>query len=292
MDSRGSAPRSWRQLRDRAAGVVALDPAQVKARLDELARSRSWLAPLGWTVATLVLLFQGLKLIVSNWRLTLVQLVPAVAIGLTWWDLRAHLLGRLDLVTWRGAGFALIVAVGIVAVTVVAYWCNGVFAVAISRPAPVLLRPAYRQARMQRRYLNAWGLGVGSAHALVSTVVVGFGLLWFSLGLFAVALVMTVTFVTVPAHVVGLRTHAALPDKVKGAAVGTVVGVVANAPGFILSRIGLLMLGIGLLWVPGVVLFAIGIALETAAVSSVSALKMTTQFVDTGPATESATTPD
>jgi len=261
--------------------AVALDPTQVEARLDALTRSRSWLARLGWTVATLVLLFQGLKLIVSNWRLTLVELVPAVAIGLTWWDLRAHLLGRVSLVSWHGAGLALAVAVGVVAVTVAAYWCNGVFAVAISSPGPVLLRPAYRQARTHRRYLNAWGLSVGSAHALVSTVLIGFGLLWFSLGIFAVALVMTVTFVTVPAHVVGLRTHAELREKAKGAAVGTAVGVVANVPGFALNRIGLLMVGVGILRVPGVLLFAIGVALQTAAVSSVRALKLTTQFVDT-----------
>ena len=136
---------------------------------------------------------------------------------------------------------------------------------------------------MHRRYLNAWGLSVGSAHAVVSTVLVGFGLLWFSLGIFAVALVMTVTFVTVPAHVVGLRTHADLRDKAKGAAIGTVIAVVASMPGFALNRVGLLMLGVGVLRVPGLLLFAFGVALQTAAVSSMNALMLTTQFVDTDP---------
>jgi hypothetical protein len=262
--------------------ALTLDPSQVQARLEALTRSRSWLAPLGWTIATLVLLFQGLKLIVSNWRLTLVELVPAVAIGLTWWDLRTHLLGRLPLASLDGAGVAFGVAVGVVVVTVVAYWCNGVFAVAISGPGAMPLRDAYRRARTHRRYLNAWGIGVGVAHALVSTVLVRFGLLWFSLGIFAVALVMTVTFVTVPAHVVGLRTRPELSAKVRGAAVGTALGVVANMPGFALNRIGLLMIGVGVLRVPGIVLFAIGVALQTAAVSSMRALRLTTSFVDTG----------
>jgi hypothetical protein len=277
---------SWRRLWDRVSQALTLRPSQVKARLDAFVQSRSWLAPLRWTIATLVLLFRGLVLIVSNWRLTLVMLVPAVAIGLTWWDLRAHLLGRRPLATLDSAGVALAVAVGIVAVTVAAYWCNGVFAVAISSPEPTPLRDAFRQTRTHRRYLNAWGIAVGTAHALVSTVLVWFGTWWFSIGIFAVAVVMTVTFFTVPAHVVGLRTHPGLSAKARGAVVVTALALIANLPGFVLIRIGLLMLGVDALKVPGVLLFAIGVALQTAAVSSIRALHLTTSFVDTDPSTE------
>ena len=59
--------------------------------------------------------------------------------------------------------------------------------------------------------------------------------------------------------------------------------LIANLPGFVLIRIGLLMLGVDALRVPGVLLFAIGVALQTAAVSSMNALMLTTQFVDTDP---------
>ena len=53
----------------------------------------------------------------------------------------------------------------------------------------------------------------------------------------------------------------------------------AQAPGFLLNRVGLLLLGVHLLVVPGIVVFAVGVALQTAAVSSVSAVKLSTQFV-------------
>ena len=80
-----------------------------------------------------MLLFRGVKVIIVNWRLTLVELVPAVLIGLTWWDLRVHLFGVRDLAVVHDIGLV-VVAVGVVVITVVFYWCNAVFAFAVENP--------------------------------------------------------------------------------------------------------------------------------------------------------------
>lgn len=259
-------------------GIVSARPDDIESALEGLAASRWWLAPLGWIIGTLVLLFRGVKVIIVNWRLTLVELVPAVWIGLTWWDLRVHLFGVRNLAVVHDLALVA-VAVGVVAITVVSYWCNAVFAFAVEDPGGPLLRPAFRQARTHHRFVNAWGFGVGIAHAFVSTVVTRLGLFWFTLGMAGVAVVMMTTFVTVPAALVGRRVQRPWPQKVSGAAVASTLGVVASTPGFVLNRLGLLLLGFPVLRIPGLVVFAIGVALQTAAVSSVSAVKLTSQFV-------------
>ena len=87
-------------MRDRIAvlaqSVVSSDPAEVTRALAGLAKSRRILAPIGWSLGTLLLLFHGPRTIVVHWRLTLIELVPALWIGLTWWDLRVHALGNLQ----------------------------------------------------------------------------------------------------------------------------------------------------------------------------------------------------
>lgn len=261
-----------------AHAVVSTDPEQVGRALSALASSRRILAPLGWALGTILLLFQGLRTIVVNWRLTLIELLPAIWIGLTWWDLRVHALHRLELTPVHGA-VLVVVATGVIAITVVCYWCNAVFALAVEPGRPRSIREAYGSARRHARYLNTWGLGVGIAHAIASTLVVRTGLFAFSLAIGAVAVVMMISFVTVPARLLGLTTRRPLPQKVSSVAVGGAISAVAQAPGFLLNRVGLLFLGVDVLVVPGIILFVVGVALQTAAVSSVSAVKLSTQFV-------------
>jgi len=281
--------RARRQIVTLAQAVESTDPTQVGRALSALASSRRILAPLGWAIGTILLLFQGLSTIVVNWRLTLIELVPAIWIGLTWWDLRVHALHKLELSPVHGA-VLVGVAVGVIVVTVACYWCNAVFAMVVEPGHPRSIRQAFRKTRGHARYLNTWGLGVGIAHALASTLVVRTGLFAFLLAIGAVALVMMISFVTVPARLLGLTTRRPLPQKVSSAAVGGAISAVAQAPGFLLNRAGLLLLGVHLLIVPGIAVFAVGVALQTAAVSSVSAVKLSTQFVgaarkDDGPAT-------
>lgn len=278
MSRHSSLGSARRQVVTLAHAVVSTDPAQVGRALSALASSRRILAPLGWALGTIILLFQGLRTIVVNWRLTLIELIPAIWIGLTWWDLRVHALHKLELTEVHGA-VLVVVAIGVIGITVACYWCNAVFAMVVEPGHPRSIREAFGSARGHARYLNTWGLGVGIAHAIVSTLVVRTGLFAFSLAIGAVALVMMISFVTVPARLLGLTTRRPLPQKVSSAAVGGAVSAVAQAPGFLLNRVGLLLLGVHLLVVPGIAVFAIGVALQTAAVSSVNAVKLSTQFV-------------
>ena len=124
-----------RQVVTLAHAVESTDPAQVGRALSALASSRRILAPLGWALGTILLLFQGLRTIVVNWRLTLMEHVPAIWIGLTWWDLRVHALHKLELTEVPGA-ILVVVAIGVIGITVACYWCNAVFAMAVEPGHP------------------------------------------------------------------------------------------------------------------------------------------------------------
>ena len=57
-----------------------------------LSRSRRWLAPLALAVGAFAMLFDGVKLLFTNWRLTLIQVLPAMWIWAAMFDLKAHVL--------------------------------------------------------------------------------------------------------------------------------------------------------------------------------------------------------
>ncbi len=84
------------RLPPRIAGLVRAiregDDASIEAAVLRLSRRRRWLAPLALTVSALVLLLDGLKLVFSNWRLTLLQALPAMWIWLAMLDLKLHVL--------------------------------------------------------------------------------------------------------------------------------------------------------------------------------------------------------
>ena len=54
------------------------DQAKIEEAVLRLSRSRRAFSPLAFAVGAFALLFDGLRLLVSNWRLTLVQLLPAI----------------------------------------------------------------------------------------------------------------------------------------------------------------------------------------------------------------------
>src|SRR3954471_23943987 len=68
------------------------DEARIEEAVRRLSGSRRVFAPLAFAIGAFVLLFDGLRLLVSNWRLTLVQVLPAMWIWLAMFDLKAHVL--------------------------------------------------------------------------------------------------------------------------------------------------------------------------------------------------------
>ena len=68
------------------------DQATVNEMVLRLSRVRPWLAPLAFAVGAFAMLFDGVKLLFTNWRLTLIQVLPAMWIWAAMLDLKAHVL--------------------------------------------------------------------------------------------------------------------------------------------------------------------------------------------------------
>src|SRR6476659_6142078 len=77
-----------RQAKALLRAIRENDEAAVEAAVLALSRSRRIFAPLVFAIGAFVMLFQGLKLLFSNWRLTLIQILPAGGIWVAFLDLR------------------------------------------------------------------------------------------------------------------------------------------------------------------------------------------------------------
>ena len=264
--------------------VVAIrdgDDAMVEDAVLRLSRSRRWLAPLALVVGALVMLFQGLRLVVSNWRLTLVQVLPATWIWLAMLDLKAHVLHGKSFHVVTGAVVIPIVAV-IAAITAAAFFLNAVFAFAIARAGPPDIRAGFAGARRSPPVVLGSGAVVGLLLGLSTVVVTRWGRPWFALSLSAVIGVMMVCYVAVPSSLIGVKATSSRRDKLAASAVAGAVGAAVSAPAYLLGRIGLLMLGLNALFIPGIVVFALGFALQAGATGAVKAVKMSAQLVAGG----------
>ena len=111
------------------------DEARIEEAILRLSESRRVFAPLAFAVGAFVMLFNGLRLLVTNWRLTLVQILPAMWIWLAMVDLKAHVLHDRSFDVLRGPILILPVLL-VIAMTVASFFLNAVFAFAISRSGP------------------------------------------------------------------------------------------------------------------------------------------------------------
>jgi hypothetical protein len=274
----------WVAVRRLIRAIAEVDPAAMEQSVRELGQSRRLLAPLAWAAGTVVLLTHGVKLLVLNWRLSLIQLVPAAWVWLATWDLKRHLLHGQSFVHLHLAA-QLAIAALVVTVSIAAFWCNAVFAYAIDGPPPPRISPAVRQTRQARRMIATWGLIVGSALAFATIVVPRMAGPWvFTLVLSAVLGVMLISFVAVPARIIGVRKQR-LParEAVGRIAISGTVSAVAMTPGFLLDRIGLILLGLQHFHIIGFAMLSIGTALYAAGMSSVKAVKLTMKLTPTSP---------
>jgi len=270
-----SRPSRLAQLRRLIRAIAEVDATEIEAAAQQLGQSRRMLTPLAWVAGTLVLLINGIKLLILNWRLTVLQLVPASWVWLAMWDLKRHLLhGDSFAHLTLPARAALIAA--ILAFSVLAYWCNTVFAFAIDAPPPPRIAPAMRRAREGRGLIVSSGLALGTVLAFATiTVPRYFGPWVFALILSVVIGLMMVSFVTVPARIIGLKQQKLPPKQALArSAVGGALSAVVMTPGFLMGRIGLILLGMKHFHLLGFVLLSIGTALYAAGMSSVKAVKL------------------
>jgi hypothetical protein len=267
--------RDWAdRLGDVARGVREGDEQQVVGAVEALSRRHRLLAPLALVVGGVAMLFGGVRLLLSNWRLTVIQIPPAMWIWAAMYDLRAHVLH--DRTVQAVTGPVVIPIVGaVVAITAACFWLNAVFGFAISQDGKPEVRPAMDEARHHLRTILASGGLVGLALGLTVTVVTRAHRPWFALTLSVVIGVMMIAYVAVPARLIGVPTGAtSRRDRLSASVVGSVLGAVVSTPAYVMGRIGLLMIGSPFLRFPGILIFILGFTLQAGATSAVKAVKM------------------
>ena len=246
-----------------------------------LSRSQRLLAPLALVVGGVEMLFYGLRTLVLNWRLLLLQVLPVTVLWLAMYDLKAHVLRGSSVPDLRGA-ILIPITLAIIGLTIASFFLNVAFGFAISQPGVPEVRPAIEQARSHLRVILATGTVVGLMLALATTVVSRAHRPWFVLALGVVVGVMMLAYVALPARLIGVKAEASRRDKLSASIVAGAVGVAVAAPPYILGRIGILMLGVRPLFIPGLALVSIAVALEAGATVAVKAVKMTSKLVAAG----------
>lgn len=243
-----------------------------------LSESRRWLAPLALGASAFAMLFDGLKLVFSNWRLTLIQILPAMWVWLAMFDLKAHALHGKSFHVLRGPVLIPIVA-AIVAITACGFFLNAVFAFAIAKGGTPTVRPGFAAARAHLPVVLGSGAIVGLLLGLSAVVVTRWGRPWFGLSLSIVVGVMMICYVAVPSRLIGMKALHSRRDKLTASAVSGAIGAAVCMPPYLLARIGILMLGSHSLFVLGIVLLVVGATLQAGATGAVKAIKMSAKLV-------------
>jgi hypothetical protein len=253
------------------------DEAMVEEMVLRLSRSRRALAPLAFVVGGFAMLFNGLKLLFSNWRLTLVQILPAMWIWLAMFDLKEHALHGKSFDVLRGPILTPIV-LAIATITAASFFLDAVFAFAIIHSSHPEVRPAFARARQHLAVILAWGAAVGLLLGLSTTVVTRWGRPWFGISLSVTIGVMMVCYVALPSRLIGVNPASSRRDKLTATTIGGALGAVVCTPPYLLARVGLLMLGSKVLFIPGVVVLTLGATLQAGASGAVKAVKMSAKL--------------
>jgi hypothetical protein len=291
--ARRSRRRSVRQLwRGLIAAVRDGDEQAVEQAVLQLARTRKIFAPLALIVGAFVMLFSGLRLLLTNRRLILVQALPALLIWAVTLDLKAHVLHGKEFNVIRGPIVLVLFALAVL-VTIGAFFLNAAFAFTISQSGPPDLQAGFRQARMHIRAVIGWGGLIGLALGVAAILVPRWGLRWFALSLGIVLAVMMVCYVAVPARIVGVQLAkpadmAGRRDKLAATALAGLIGGIICTPPYVISRVGEGFLGNGSLFELGVALVVIGLILEAGATGAVKTIKVSTKLL----ASQSPAAPD
>lgn len=276
------APRRRRivivpRVRELVRAINDGDEEMVETAVLDLSRRKRWLAPLAFAVGAFVMLFQGVRLLLSNWRLTLVELLPAVWIWLATYDLKLHFLRGRTFRDIRGP-ILIPIFVVIIGLTAASFYLNAVFGFAVSQPGRPEVRPAFARARTHAAVILTPGVVVGLGLAVSSIIFPRWGRWWFAISLSIVLAVMTYAYVAIPARLMGVKPVRSRRDKLSAGVIsGTITALVCGPP-HLLNRLAILMLGFRWLFIPGIILLTFGVTLQAGATGAVKALKMSTKL--------------
>jgi hypothetical protein len=272
----GSGPaRAQKSLyQDVRSLVVSLPQGEqaVIEAVERLSHSRRALAPLSLTIGAFAMLFEGLRLLASNWKLMLVVLLPAAWIWLAMWDIRARLVHGQSSHTLNG-GWLVVAAVAVTLTTAASFYLNGAFGFAVA-DEPTDVRRGFDGARSHRWDLLIPGIVVGILLAFAALWAPDLPKPWYILSMGAAVGLMMLGYVAVPARVIGVRRSYKRSDKWLMTAIGSTVAAIVMFPVYILGRVALLLIGSEVLRPFGVVLFAAAIVLELGATGAVRAVKL------------------
>jgi hypothetical protein len=255
------------------------DEAAVERAVKDLTRSHRIFAPLTFVLGALIMLLEGVRVLFTNWRLSLLQALPAMWIWAAMLDLKVHLVKGRSFTLWYGPG-ALGLVLAVTAITAAVFFLNAVFAMAVAVTRDGGIRQAFRMARKHSAVAFAWGSVLGLALGVSVVVVPRWGLGWFTLSLGIVIAVLMLTYVAVPARMVGIRTKRldSRKDQITTTVVSSAVGAIVCTPPYVLGRVGLVLLG-SRVAVLGGVLLAVGLALQAGAQGAVKAIKVSSKLV-------------
>jgi hypothetical protein len=254
------------------------DDAMAEEAILRLSKAHGWLAPLALAASAFAMLFDGLKLVFSNWRLTLVQILPAMWIWLAMFDLKAHVLHGKSFHVLRGPVLIPIVA-AIAAITAAAFFLNAVLAFAIAKGGAPRVRAGVNAARAHLPVVLGSGAFIGLLLGLSTVVVTRWGRPWFAISLSIVVGVMMVCYVAVPSRLIGMRATGSKRDNLTASALSGAIGAAICTPPYVLARVGILMLGSSALLIPGIIVLAFGATLQAAATGAVKAIKLSAKLV-------------
>jgi hypothetical protein len=213
----------------------------------------------------------------ANWRLLLIQVLPAMWVWAAMLDLKAHVVKDKDFHAWLGPAALGMVAL-IALVTMASFFLNAVFAFAITQPGRPQIGPGFALARRHLPAVLGAGLVVGVALGFSAIVVPHWGHPWFGISMGIMVGVLMLTYVAVPARIVGVRPTGSRRDKLAASAVGGSLGVLICTPPYVIGRIGILLLGSHVLFALGVVLLVVGLTLQAGATGAVKAIKMSAKL--------------
>jgi uncharacterized membrane protein len=260
-------------------GIARGDDSTVEEAVLALSRRSRWLAPLALLVGGFAMLFQGVKTLFTNWRLTLVQILPAMWIWVAMVDIKAHVLHGKGFHQWKHLWVEVLVIVAIAAITAASFYLNAVFAFAISTKVTPEIRPAFVTARSHRRDILTSGFAIGVLLGFSAIVVDRWGQFWFAFSMGIMCGVLMLAYVAVPSRLLGLRTEQSRRDKLSAAAVGGAIGAVICSPPYALGRVALIMIGSHTFRYLAILLLVIAVVLQTGATSAVKAVKMSSKIV-------------
>jgi len=256
------------------SAVRATDPSRIQEIVADLSGRSRWLTPLAYLAGTLAVVFDGIALLFTSWRLTLLQLVPAAWIYAMTWNIRSHMLAHQHPPLTHVA----LIAVGEMIAAQAAYWCNATFAFTLTQDGIPRISAAFAEARPHWRAISGLALATGSLQAVVWLVLPQWRLSVFWLALVTMFVIQVYLFVALPAWLLGVRKTGSRRERGLQSLTTGVLSGIAATPGYLLNRIGLLLLSVGALWWVGVVVVAFAAVMHVAASSSARVVKMSVRL--------------